>query len=266
MLMNGILALASSYDGLRTNTSSDIESTHYHNLCIKELIQAFSRPPEMWDSTLLTGVVIARLYEEYDNEADSHFHHLSGTSNLLNHGSVARFITQGGLAEAASWVHLRQAIYVSIVSRKPLAAKLDNFRYSTAFRHNTNSAHANRMVFALCKALQLFFGDESISDESRSRKGTQKDWETLEKEVTDWYETRPLSFRPIYFEEGDLKGNSFPVVHLISSVAGMFACFAHFLFFCLFCTFLMFCMFFIFVMVFIFCMIHTSMFSQTALS
>lgn len=229
MLMNGILALASSYDGLRTNTSSDIESTHYHNLCIKELIQAFSRPPEMWDSTLLTGVVIARLYEEYDNEADSHYHHLSGTSNLLNHGSVARFITQGGLAEAASWVHLRQAIYVSIVSRKPLAANLDNFRSSTAFRHNTNSAHANRMVFALCKALQLFFGDESSSGDSPPRSATQQDWENLDKEVADWYEVRPLSFRALYFDEGNLKGDSIPVIHLISSVAGMFCEFLYLL-------------------------------------
>ena len=68
MIMNGLLALASLYD----DTPNDVESTFYHNKCIKLLIEAFAQPAETWDSTLLTAVVIARLYEENDNETDSY--------------------------------------------------------------------------------------------------------------------------------------------------------------------------------------------------
>ncbi|KAF0643191.1 hypothetical protein FPSE5266_07859 [Fusarium pseudograminearum] len=90
MIMNGLLALASRYDSRCMDTSNDIESTFYHNKCIKLLIKAFAQPPETWDSTLLTAVVIARLYEENENETDSYYHHLSGTQNLLNHEAIAR--------------------------------------------------------------------------------------------------------------------------------------------------------------------------------
>ncbi|KAF5228074.1 hypothetical protein FAUST_11333 [Fusarium austroamericanum] len=89
MIMNGLLALASRYDSRCMDTSNDIESTFYHNKCIKLLIEAFAQPPETWDSTLLTAVVIARLYEENENETDSYYHHLSGTQNLLNHEAIA---------------------------------------------------------------------------------------------------------------------------------------------------------------------------------
>ncbi|KAF5620326.1 transcription regulatory SNF2 [Fusarium tjaetaba] len=161
MIMNGLLALASRYDSRCTNTSSDIESTFYHNKCIKLLIEAFAQPPETWDSTLLTAVVIARLYEENDNETDSYYHHLSGTQNLLNHEVIARFVMQGGLAEAASWVHLRQAIYVYVVRREPLEICLENFERSTVFRRSDDSAYANRAVYNFAKLMRLFLPMDS---------------------------------------------------------------------------------------------------------
>ncbi|KAF5967427.1 transcription regulatory SNF2 [Fusarium coicis] len=156
MIMNGLLALASRYD-----SPSDIESTFYHNKCIKLLIKAFAQPPETWDSTLLTAVVIARLYEENDNETDSFYHHLSGTQNLLNHEVIARFVMQGGLAEAASWVHLRQAIYVYVVRREPLEICLENFERSTVFRRSDDSAYANRAVYNFARLMKLFLPVES---------------------------------------------------------------------------------------------------------
>ncbi|RFN52055.1 hypothetical protein FIE12Z_3607 [Fusarium flagelliforme] len=66
MILHGILALASRYDSPTT-----LESTYYHNKHINLLIHAFDLP---WDTTLLTSVVLARLYEENDPSSDPHTH------------------------------------------------------------------------------------------------------------------------------------------------------------------------------------------------
>ncbi|KAH7163804.1 hypothetical protein DER46DRAFT_605059 [Fusarium sp. MPI-SDFR-AT-0072] len=212
MIMNGLFALASRYDSRCTNSSDDIESTFYHNKCIKLLIEAFSQPPETWDSTLLTAVVIARLYEENDNETDSYYHHLSGTQNLLNHEVIARFVMQGGLAEAASWVHLRQAIYVYVVRREPLEICLENFERSTVFRRCDDSAYANRAVYNFAKIMRLFLPIDSPS-------GDLGNWETAEIEIEEWYQARPVSFKPIFYKEADISSNRpFPVICFAASV------------------------------------------------
>ncbi|KAF4341614.1 transcription regulatory SNF2 [Fusarium beomiforme] len=199
MIMNGLIALASRYDALCANSSNDIESTFYHNKCIKLLIRAFAQPPETWDSTLLTAVVIARLYEEYDNETDSYYHHLSGTQNLLNHEAIARFVMQGGLAEAASWVHLRQAIYVYVVRREPVEMCLENFE---------------RAVYIFAKIMRLFLPMNS-PDSDMSK------WEVMETEVEEWYDARPVSFKPIFHKPPDLSGDRpFPTIYFAASVPG----------------------------------------------
>ncbi|KAG4263590.1 hypothetical protein FPRO03_09897 [Fusarium proliferatum] len=214
MIMNGLLALASRYDSRCTNSSDDIESTFYHNKCIKLLIEAFAQPPETWDSTLLTAVVIARLYEENDNETDSYYHHLSGTQNLLNHEVIARFVMQGGLAEAASWVHLRQAIYVYVVRREPLEICLENFERSTVFRRSDDSAYANRAVYNFAKLMRLFLPMESPV-------GDFGEWGAAEREIEEWYDARPVSFKPIFHKTADISSDRpFPVICFAASVPG----------------------------------------------
>ncbi|EXF83589.1 hypothetical protein CFIO01_00731 [Colletotrichum fioriniae PJ7] len=212
ILLNGIFALASRFDTQGnddTNEKSDLESTYYHNRCIELLIEAFSQPPETWDSILLTAVVIMRLYEEYDNETDSHYHHLRGTRNLLNHDAIARFVTQGGLAEAASWVHLRQALYVFLVRRTPIEICLENFERSSTFRSNDDTAHANRIVYLFAKVLKLFFPE----DGSGFRTSSSETWEELQNDVDVWFKEKPLSFQPLFYERADVaKGRPFPTL------------------------------------------------------
>ncbi|CAI0649312.1 unnamed protein product, partial [Colletotrichum noveboracense] len=211
ILLNGIFALASRFDTQADDNAekTDLESTYYHNRCIELLIEAFSQPPETWDSTLLTAVVIMRLYEEYDNETDSHYHHLRGTRNLLNHDAIARFVTQGGLAEAASWVHLRQALYVFLVRRTPIEICLENFERSSTFRMNDDTAHANRIVYLFAKVLKLFFPDDGTGFLASSTAA----WEELQGEVEAWYRDKPVSFRPLFYDRPDLaRGKPFPVL------------------------------------------------------
>ncbi|CAJ0541125.1 Ff.00g078940.m01.CDS01 [Fusarium sp. VM40] len=205
MIMNGLLAIASRYD----SADNDLESTFYHSQCIELLIEAFAEPSETWNTTLLVAVVMARLYEENDNE-DSYYHHLSGTQNLLNHQVISRFVMQGGLAEAASWVHLRQAIYVYVARRTPLEICLENFERSTVFRRYDDSAYANRAVYIFAKIMKLFLSSGSLDIEA---------WEAIEIEIDGWYEGRPTSFKPIYYKEGDMYSERpFPVISFAASV------------------------------------------------
>ncbi|KAL0940490.1 zn 2cys6 transcription factor [Colletotrichum truncatum] len=219
ILLNGIFALASRFDAQGADDDvekSDLESTYYHNRCIELLIEAFSQPPETWDSTLLTAVVIMRLYEEYDNETDSHYHHLRGTRNLLNHDSIARFVTQGGLAEAASWVHLRQALYIYLVRRTPIEICLKNFERSSTFMMNDDTAHANRIVYLFAKVLKLFFPDDGTGFLASSDTA----WEELQGEVEGWYRDKPVSFQPLFYERADLtRHRPFPTLWMSTDPA-----------------------------------------------
>ncbi|KZL79705.1 zn 2cys6 transcription factor [Colletotrichum incanum] len=219
ILLNGIFALASRFDSQGnddSNEKSDLESTYYHNRCIELLIDAFSQPPETWDSILLTAVVIMRLYEEYDNETDSHYHHLRGTRNLLNHDAIARFVTQGGLAEAASWVHLRQALYVYLVRRTPIEICLENFERSSTFRSSDDTAHANRIVYLFAKVLKIFFPDNGTGSSTSSAAA----WEELQADVETWYREKPVSFRPLFYEKADVVGGKpFPTLWMAADPA-----------------------------------------------
>lgn len=163
MILNGILALTSRYVSSITH---DLESIYYHNQCIALLINAFTRPTSTWDTTLLAAVVITRLYEENDNKADPHYY-LAGTQNLLNHKVISRFVMQGGLAEAASWVHLRQMIYVYIARKKPVEIWLKNFKRSIVFIRRDDLVYANRTVYLFAKIIKLLLpmGEERDIEE-----------------------------------------------------------------------------------------------------
>ncbi len=195
MILNGILALASRYDA-RCKGVSDLESAHYSSLCIAQLRGALARPAELWDSGLLAAVVIARLYEEYEVETDSYRHHLSGTRNLLNHEVIYRFVMQGGLAEAASFVHLRQSIYVFLATRAPVEIDLANFEASRIFIRLDDSSFANRTVYLFAKVLTHFFDPSPRKDAGNKGVGF---WESLEQEADEWYYSKPLSFNSFNF-------------------------------------------------------------------
>lgn len=132
VLRYGILALASRYDALKDDNAIDLESTFYHNRCLDLLIRALAQPPETYNPIILAAAVISRQYEELDVDNDIQQHHLSGTKNLLCHEAVARFAGSCDVAEAASWVHLRQAIYVCIVASQQMEIPLKTFETFSA--------------------------------------------------------------------------------------------------------------------------------------
>ncbi|KAJ5375827.1 hypothetical protein N7517_007833 [Penicillium concentricum] len=164
----------------RQDNSDVTEALQYHNCCVQLLIPALSEPHEHITEDILAAVAILRQHEEMDGE-DNQFH-LIGTTHILN--TVSTFGSSGGLGEAAAWLCLRQDIYISLTSQRPLRTNLQSFHYSDVFQRNDDFAWSSRMVFLLANVLQGAFTNSTIAH------GT-------DHEIEEWYSTKPHTFDPV---------------------------------------------------------------------
>ncbi|CZR54923.1 uncharacterized protein PAC_04808 [Phialocephala subalpina] len=171
------LSLVSSYD--------ETEGAHYYSECISLLIPTISQMEENCDENVLAALVLLRSYEEKcveDNRC-----HLLGSTRLLN--SITTFSSSGGLGEAASWVILREVIYISVVSKEPISIRLENYEQSHSFLKENDYSWTNIMVFLFAKVLSIaFMPQENVSTE---------DWLELETAIEEWNNSKPASFNPL---------------------------------------------------------------------
>lgn len=188
ILANAIYALSSRHMAMLTNTD-DSDSPHYADKCLQILIKSMDDPFAHWDENLLAAVVILRLHEELSHDDDIRCH-LFGTRKILD--SVSAFAADGGLREAASWVSLRQHIYVSLTEQQPLDITLQNFRHSAVFNEGSmrNEDWSNRIVFIFGTILDYAFGPTLTPAPER--------WHALEAEVRNWYDMKPWDFAPLW--------------------------------------------------------------------
>ena len=136
-----------------------------------------------------------------------------GTARLLD--SIASFAADGGLREAASWVSLRQHIYVSLTSQSPLSINLHNYRHSRSFSESTDEAYANRIVFIFASFLTHVFTPRVHHAED--------EWVRLEAELEEWCSSRPWRFSPLWDgsqAEGDRTGD-WPEILMSCPAQGM---------------------------------------------
>lgn len=122
-------------------------------------------------------------------DSDEQCHHL-GTARILN--SISSFAADGGLRESASWVSLRQHIYVSLTTQQPLNLSLANYRHSSVFREYDNEAWTNRIIFQFATILQKVF------EESEGHSISKEEWNELEADTEEWGRTKPWTFAPLY--------------------------------------------------------------------
>ncbi|CRG92682.1 Mediator of RNA polymerase II transcription subunit 23 [Talaromyces islandicus] len=214
MVMYAILALASRHQAIMTKTTDqEVEQNTYHSRCLELLIPALSRPENTYNDQLLITIVLLRQHEELENRKDTRYH-LVASIKLIN--MISKFSSCGGLAEAASWLFLRQAIYASLVQREPWKLQLENYERSQAFLFRDDSSYANVSVFQLARALRL------VSRQSETRSLLERqEWEALEEDVSRWKINSPSSFRPLRYREPDAeRGRPFSEVCMISGTTG----------------------------------------------
>lgn len=217
MLLSSILALAGRYDALHRSTPPDLDAVRYNSQSIESLIERLACPPETYGPELLAAVVIARSYEECDFEDDRSHHHLSGISNLLSYDTVVRLASEGGLAEAACWVHLRQAVYAYLVRRRPVDSHFDAFRRLPAFTRSDDAAYANRMVYYFARVLKLFLPHVEPSVPISE----MNTWEYVQAEIGKWFDEKPPSFEAICFaESGENGDHPYPQALMLGAAPG----------------------------------------------
>jgi hypothetical protein len=148
------------------------------------------------------------------NADDDEQFHLFGTARLLD--SIASFAADGGLREAASWISLRQHIYVSLTTERPLSLNLENYKHSSAFISSSDEAWANRIIFIFASFLTHVFtkDTEPLGDE----------WSRLEAELEAWNNTKPWHFSPLWVEDeaGSQGEGPFPEILMLHPAQGLF--------------------------------------------
>ncbi|RFU26473.1 hypothetical protein B7463_g9862, partial [Scytalidium lignicola] len=204
MLLYAIFAFSARHISHLSSTSEE-EASYYYSKCLAILIPALSGLEQTCDENLLAAVVILRLYEEMDVK-DEKCHHL-GQTRLLN--TIGKFSSCGGLGEAASWVSLRQDVYISLVSRQPINIRLEIYEKSHSFLRRDDGAWANIMVYLFAKVLSLAFAPTPT---------LEHDFQLLESEIEVWNRSKPDTFSPISFQEHSFgERKVFPEMWMISS-------------------------------------------------
>lgn len=190
VILHGILGLAARHLWLMGKVQED-RSQLYVDQCLQALIVALEDPLAHWDENFLVAVILLRLHEEM-GEADELCHHF-GTARILN--SISSFAADGGLRESASWISLRQHIFVSLTTQQPLNLSLENYRHSSVFREFDDESWANRIIFLFATVLQAVFHTSGEVNSLNKEK-----WEELDADVDEWERTKPWSFCAIHIE------------------------------------------------------------------
>lgn len=131
--------------------------------------------------------------------------HLLGTTRLLN--SITDFASSGGLGEAASWVCLRQDIYVALTSSAPMNIHLDNYETSRSFYESDDGSWANRMVHIFARVLNAAFRSTSEI--------TIEEWDCFVLECNEWNSTKPWTFTPLLDSTSSSDDGPFPMVWML---------------------------------------------------
>lgn len=135
---------------------------------------------------------------------------------MLN--SASSFACRGGLGEAASWIVLRQHIYLSISRYQPIRIDLDHYLRSSSFRGSSPEFLTNRMILLCGRAL-------SPSHNTQGRFDTEG-WDKLHSEVIKWYDSISWPLKPNvapFFVGGDAQSlKSFWVTKPVHGTPGSF--------------------------------------------
>ncbi|KAJ3579577.1 hypothetical protein NPX13_g987 [Xylaria arbuscula] len=200
LLCCSILAFASAFSG------SPARSVAYHGEAVDILIPILDGPVESLDENVLAAIILLRAFEE-GTDTDTATH-LYGGARLLD--TASGFAAAGGLGEAASWIMLRQSIYVSFTRSRPLRLNLNSYRRSSAFTGVDAESFANRAVFLCAQVLVFAFGTGQDAPEWRL-----DEWHSLEEDLEQWYRTRPKELCAYWvntplFEQGAETAPAFP--------------------------------------------------------
>ena len=195
VISNAIFALASRHLSILSG-EEDHESPKYVHECLNIVINILEDPLGHSDESLLAAVILLRSHEEMSDIDDRC--HLLGTARILN--SIASYAADGGFKESASWISLRQDIYISLTSQQPLSLNLSNYRHSGVFSDQSDESWANRIVFIFASILNYVFEGQLGPNH----------WSDLEAEAEAWNLTKPWYFSALWTKGSRVESQPWP--------------------------------------------------------
>lgn len=207
-LLNAIFALSARHLN-RIGEYDPLISNRYHQECLKHLIPMLDDSAAVLDENLFASTIILRHLEEIEvplsgqSPTDNSFH-LLGAHALIS--AQERATMSGGLREAAFWVGLRQEIYVAFVNQRSIMPSLEHCNIDRSFRAAPDHIWSCRMVVTCADVIRYCFGDADPSTVT---------YNFLNDSVSQWYDSKPPSFTPIYYKEAD-QDNIFPDIWYLS--------------------------------------------------
>ncbi|KAI5202488.1 hypothetical protein E4T38_05600 [Aureobasidium subglaciale] len=204
MLLYSILAASSRHQALKDDAWP--EASGYHSKCLELVIQSLSRPESHHDDTLLVTIIMLRYYELFSQETYSSLH-LDGLAGLL--GVIPDFLQAGGLAEAASWLALRQDLFIAMTSKQAPKSRLEDYDRASVFKRRTDPGAATyAIVLIWAKLLRHMYTSDPSS--------LFTTWDSLEEAARKWYDTK--GFEPAFLQDANLASDQpFPVISMISA-------------------------------------------------
>ncbi|KAL2846912.1 hypothetical protein BJY01DRAFT_247102 [Aspergillus pseudoustus] len=218
---------------------------HYHNHCIKELLNLSGDLEQINNENLLAAAIVLRFYEEIDSPLENHDDkgvllrvlnifvnaqlpsaaafprslleiHYSGLSPLPESDHNRPFPTQNNYTEASGlrrscfWVAFRQELYKSFMTQQPFTLPLSRWESFRALSPAGTGTWTDRLVLFCADVLEYCYGSSETNLIPSTDKGR---WWDLVQYVEALADNLPPCFEPIYtLEPSSTTGEIFPEV------------------------------------------------------
>ncbi|KAL2007462.1 hypothetical protein VTN00DRAFT_8900 [Thermoascus crustaceus] len=209
VLLNALMAFSARHLS-RTTDFDSVAADRYHQECFSLMIPMLDEKDLVADETLFAAAVILRVFEE-TNESQMGAgpeRRLTGTSVFAN--AQPEFRTWGGLGHAAFWVFVRQDIYMSLLSQRPLKVDLagwdERLSFDLGFDATNDCTWANCMTWIVAEIVGFCFGGDTLNNAN---------WEAARAKTERWNLCRAKSFDPILVINRDKDAKQyFPEIRL----------------------------------------------------
>ncbi|KAI5206351.1 hypothetical protein E4T39_02551 [Aureobasidium subglaciale] len=204
MLLYSVLAASSRHQALKDDAWP--EASEYHSKCLELVIQALSQPESHHDDTLLVTIILLRYYDLFGHKAYSPLH-LDGLAGLLC--VIPDFLQAGGLAEAASWLALRQDLFIAMTRKQAPKSRLEDYERASVFKRRTDPGAATYAIILIwARLLRHMYS----ADPDR----LVVTWDSLKEAARKWYDTK--GFEPAFLQDANVASDQpFPVISMISA-------------------------------------------------
>ncbi|TVY13716.1 hypothetical protein LARI1_G008533 [Lachnellula arida] len=184
-LLDAILAVSAKH--LSLNGKFDrYASDKYQQRCLEKLIPALNDQKSLLDENLFAATIILRLLDEMTEPIGTTQGHILGTHFLVR--ARQEPASESSLREACLVVGLRQDIFISFTTQRPLRPLAGYCHIDRSLSAADDWTWAHRIIAHTADILNYCYGNKPRGVEA---------WKALNSYTDEWESLKPASFTPI---------------------------------------------------------------------